>query len=204
MSVITAQEVYAYLEGYGIDSKVISDTWIIARVENFIVPQIKDWTELNFDGILETTEYYSGTGSSIIILRKKPVEEILKIELVTSAYGSQFNFQNIELIKADGIIKARGIWEEQNNLYSIFPRGKNNIKITYKYGFTDYPALIKEAILYLTCDQVLMNLANRTGGGSSSRNRNYGERGRYSDLRNDLARQAHSLLKPYMTGVIGT
>jgi hypothetical protein len=46
----------------------------------------------------------------------------------------------------------------------------------------------------------------RTGGGSlgvSAWNRGYGIRGKYQDIRNDLARQALDILKNYSTGVVG-
>ena len=73
-------------------------------------------------------------------------------------------------------------------------------------GFSSIPPDVYEAIMYLTAEAALGHIGSRTGGGSISvqgYGRSFGSRGKYTDIRNDLARQGISLLRHYMTGVIG-
>ncbi len=203
MAAPVAEDIYEYLEGYGIDSKVITPKWINKRISSLIIPKILSWTAQSFDGEKEVKEYYSGTGSSLLILNRRPITELVGIEYVSAYDWEVRNEFTVAVIKEEGILKARGIRNNEHVSFT-FPRGSNNLIITYKYGYTDYPEDIKEAIIMLGAEQTLKILASRTGGGSSSRNRNYGDRGRYTEIRNDLAREAHSLLKPHMTGVTGS
>ena len=109
------------------------------------------------------------------------------------------------MIADEGILKAKANFNESNYV-PIFARGERNLRIQYTYGIDDldnYPD-IKHAVICFTAEKVLGHIASRTGGGSLSVqafSRQYGNRGKFSDMRNELARDGVALLREYITGV---
>lgn len=206
MALPSATDVYEYLEGYGISSTIITSAWIEKRRDRNISKKIEQWTGFPVEGIKEEVEYVSGTGSSIIFLSRHSDTIVLKsIKLVqSSVIDWNLNLENIEVLGSEGVLKAKNSVEDLTLSNWVFPRGKKNLKITYDIGYgSNLPDDLNEAILLLMCEQTLMQLAGRTGGGSTP-NKSFGNRGRYSEIRNDLARQAMSLIRPFMTAVVGT
>ena len=203
----TAVEVYEVLEGYGVDTSVLSEKWIDNRRDNFVVPWVERKTRQSFSGTVQTVEYYSGRGSSVLTLDRKPIVSIDDVRLVHTGGGNfLIDVTTLVLIASEGIIKVRRNFEESTLVDPIFPRGRRNIQVTYTYGFADFPAPIKEAVAYLTAEAALGNIAARTGGGDLSTinyNRSFGDRGKYTKIRADLARWGHSLLSEYWTVVTG-
>lgn len=184
----------------------LTSKWIQERLDKFVVPFVERITRQYFSGTRQAVEYYSGNGKNYLILNRKPIVSLDEIRYVLG--GSNFtilNLQNIEVISAEGLLKAKRNYEEAYYL-PVFARGDYNIKITYTYGYTECPDTIKEAVIYLAAEQALGFLGARTGGGSlsmQSYSRNYGTRGKFQDIRNDLSRQAYAILQPYMTSVVG-
>jgi hypothetical protein len=200
----TAAEIRAILESYGIIDSVLSDSWIENCRDNEVIPHVKDITRMTFEGEAETTEYYNGNGHSVLILNRRPVVELVSIETVGAiVVGNLVNAT--ELIPAEGMIKARTNYKEA--VYGpIFPKGDKNIKVTYKYGYVDYPNDVKRAVALLVAAKSLALVGARTGGGSltvQSHSRNYGPGGKYSDIRKELIASGYGLLKKYMTSVTG-
>jgi hypothetical protein len=205
MSAPTADEIRTFLEGYGIEATQLTSTWIENRRDRFVIPYIENITRQKYSAIQTVIEYYNGNGTSLLILNRRPVVALVEVRLVTYNYAETIlGLGNIEVISAEGMLKAVGV--SDNYPYtSVFPKGTKNIKVTYTYGYADYPADIKEAITYLCAEQLLGFIGARTGGGSvsgQSWSRNFGPRGKYTDIRNDLARQAMSILRKYMTSVV--
>lgn len=206
MSLPTGIEILEFLQGYCITTTEMPTEWLESRRDNFVVPYVERITRQSFSAVKSITEYYSGNGKNFLILNRRPIVELTEIRYVLG--GSNFtilNLQNIEVVSAEGILKAKRNYEESYYL-PIFAKGDYNLKVTYTYGCADCPATIKEAIMYLVVEQALGFLGSQTGGGSLSAqayNRSYGPRGKYGDIRNDLARQAHAILSQYMTGVVG-
>jgi hypothetical protein len=204
--VVTPADVRALLECYGIDSTVLSDTWIENRIKNFIGPWVQRVTRMSFGGTTQVSEYYSGNGSSTLILNRRPLISVDEIFLVSyNDVDTRLGIGNVVLLKDEGILKAVGVFENYPYI-SIFPKGQNNVKITYTYGFATPPNEIKEAMTNFCAEQALGLIGNRTGGGdltTQGYNRQYGSRGKYTIIRNDLARQGHALIQPYITRVIG-
>ena len=65
---------------------------------------------------------------------------------------------------------------------------------------------LKRAVIKLCAESALGFVGARTGGGSitvQGFSRNFGNRGKYQDIRNDLSRQAWAVIKKYMTSVVG-
>lgn len=204
MAAPTATEIRDLLEGYGITETVVSDSWIEARRDNIVIPHVKDITGMTFDSESEVTEWYNGTGQSTLILNRKPVNSITEIiEVGTLTEGDLSG--SVELIGNEGIVKVKTNYTE--GIYGpIFRRGTKNLKITYKYGTTDYPADVKEAIMNLVAAKILVFVGTRTGGGGlgvQAFSRNHGSHGKYTDIRKELVAAGYSLLKKYMSAVVG-
>jgi len=206
MPLPTPTEVRAFLEGYGIDSAKLSDKWIEDRITGFIVPYVERVTRQSFNAVASVTEYYSGNGSNILILNRRPIVAITAISYVLGSNVQGFiDLTRVEQINSEGVIKSKANYDETYML-PVFAKGKRNLKITYTYGYSSPPADVKEAMIYLACEQILGFVGARTGGGSlgvHAYNRNFGNRGKYQDIRNDLARQAHSVLSKYITRIVG-
>ena len=188
------------------DYAYINQSWIEKRRDNFVVPYVERVTRQSFGSIKSVVQFYSGNGKNYLLLNKKPIVALTEIRYVLG--GSNFtilNLQNIQVVASEGILKAKRNYEEAYYL-PVFARGDYNIQITYTYGYADCPEDVKEAVMYLCAEQILGFIGARTGGGSltmQSYGRNYGSRGKYQDIRNDLSRQAYALLSPYMTSVVG-
>jgi hypothetical protein len=205
MPIVTETEIRNFLEGYGITATVLSDPWIKDCRDNVVVPHIEDITGMSFSGIQEITEYYSGNGTSVLILNRKPIVEVTNFTYIGAV--TNYNLLGvIELIDAEGMLKAKTDYSE--GIYGpIFRKGNKNIRITYKYGTSDYSAVVNNAIKRLVAVQILSLLGNRTGGGDLSvqaHGRSYGSHGKYTNIMKQLAHTAYQLLKPWMTGVVGS
>lgn len=214
MPIPDSQDVYSYLEGYGISKTNISPTWIQKRISNLVIPWIEGKTRLVFDAEKEVTEYLSGTGKEILMLSKRPVNSITSIRYVRSTGAVTDLTNSIELSKEEGMIISRNNPSEGQYL-NMFEKGNKNIAVTYKYGQNDFvdpnnnreSVDIKEAIVYISVKQVLIQMGARTGGGSltvQAHGRNYGGRGKYTDIINNLDMMAYEILKRYFTGVAGS
>lgn len=206
-------DVYGLLEGYCIDNTVISEEWISSRMYRTVIPWIEKRTNLSLGEEKAITEYYSGNGGALLILNRRPINEITALAYVSFADETTGNLINsVELIKAEGILVSRRRLMESTDP-TTFVRGTNNIKITYKYGFNNLvdpdgnEALdISEAIIYMTAARALAFIGARTGGGSLSvqqYSRNFGQRGKYGDIITTLERDAYGILQGYFPHVVG-
>ena len=203
---VTAQNVRDFLEGYCIDQTQLSNTWIDSRLKGFIIPYVERVTRLSISGVKSYVELYSGNGKSILILNRKPIISIQDIRYIVGGINfPSFPLSSIEVVQNEGVLKAKQNWEASYTL-PLFAKGDYNIRVTYTAGFDIIPDDLNEAVLYLTAEQALVFIGARTGGGSISTqgySRNYGSRGMFQDIRNDLARQAHFILNNYATGIVG-
>lgn len=203
MAAPTATEIRAELEGYGITTAVLTDEWVDRCRDEEIISHVEDVTNQSFDAEVEVTEYYSGTGKSLLILNRRPVNSITSIRIVGGIGGDVSGL--ITLSEQEGIIKVSSNYSE--GVYQpLFQKGDKNIEVTYKYGTTDFPTKVKRAIKNLVAAKMLNQIQARTGGGAlgvQAFNRNFGSHGKYTDIRKELVHTAYSLLKSYMTGVVG-
>ena len=206
MAIPTAKEIRDFLEGYEITIPVLSDEWINKRTTNFIVPFVERVIKSKIASLDEYEEYLSGTGQEILILSRKPIVEVISISYVRRLdYPHIISLAGITILKDEGILKTIPNLIE-GNYSSVFAKGHKNIKVVYTAGYEAVPIELHEAILYLSSEQILGFIGARTGGGSLSVqgfSRNFGQRGKYQDIRNDLSRQANILLAKYKTGIIG-
>lgn len=203
----TATEIRDILEGYMIDTTAVTDAWIEKHRDSFVIPLMERKTRQTFYRTAQVTEVYSGNGTTTLTLNRRPVISLDSIRYLVLA----INFENvavdaIELIGNEGILRSLESTIIEATTIPVFPKGKSNIQVTYTYGYTDLPVLLQTAIEYFTAEGVLGLIADRTGGGNLSTqgwNRDWGQRGKYTNIRNDLARKGYIAMKEYMTGVVG-
>jgi len=204
MAMPTAKEVFALLETYNVEAQ-LSEAWVDDKMTGMVIPWVEKKTKLSLSGVGgPVTEYYSGTGSSILVLRRRPIVALLSISY-TNVPSDQFFISPlaIQVIADEGILKAKANFNEANYT-PIFARGERNLRIQYTYGFDEVPADVFHAVKCLTAEKVLGHIASRTGGGGlsvQSFSRQYGSRGKFTDIRNELARDGIAALRDYLTGV---
>jgi len=182
---------------------IVSDTWIQNTITNEIMPIIERMTRLTFDRLSQVTEYYDGTGSSILILRRRPIVQLLQISYTNVDTNLYYLTPTaIQVVAEEGILKAKANFNESSYI-PIFYRGDRNLRITYQYGYANCPADVARAITLLAADLTLAHVANKTGGGNQGLpgiSRDFGDAGKYTHIRHDFALRANSLLRKYMTG----
>ncbi|MCK5603986.1 hypothetical protein KAR91_19015 [Candidatus Pacearchaeota archaeon] len=202
----TPQDVRDELEGFGITTSLLSDAWIQRRI-NRVILWVESKIAMPVEGTKQFEETYSGTGSALLPLDRRPIISLDKIAYVNAPdISSSISITSILPLLDQGILRSRTNFNE-SNIVPIFWRGTNNILVTYTAGFATINENIKCGIIYLTAEKVLGIAANRTGGGDlavKSFSRTYGKRGKYSHYRNELARDGMALIKPFMTGMVGT
>lgn len=190
-----------------IQYSALSDSWLINTRDNQIVPVVRRMTGVDMGGIKRVTEYHSGTGSTILILNRRPIVKLHAINLITNPENWVYvSPSSVDPIAEEGILKLKAVLETWQNYVPAFPRGTDNIKVDYEYGYDQVPADICRAICMLTASQALALVGARAGGGSlgvQGFNKNYGDRGKWTDIRNELEGWAHALLRPYVMGMIG-
>jgi len=193
---------------------IITDDWLVKRRDQMVIPLVERAIRLPLRATKSITEYHSGVGNSTLIMNRRPIIEVTNITYVSIPNQQQTGnlLASIELIAEEGILRSKVNFNEAS-FEPIFPRGTNNIKVTYTYGFTDLvddnsveATDLHEAILNMVSKQALVFIGARTGGGSLSQtnwSRSYGERGRYTDVINLMDQNAYVILRKYSTGVIG-
>lgn len=208
MSVPTIQEIRDNLEGYNITSSIISDAWITIKRDKSVVPFVNKFISSSLLTEEIVTEFYSGNGTQTLILNRRYVKEIVSIQLVNWINSLIFlSPSSVELISEEGILKVKSSAYSEYRTYSFFPRGENNIKITYKYGYNNViPDDINYAIILLTNVHMLRHLEGSTGGGNLSTqgySRDYGAKGKYTHYINRLSDEAINTLRYYTSSVVG-
>lgn len=191
-----------------IQYKALSDKWLVDTRDCQVIPVVKRMTGLTFDGPQRVQELHSGTGSTILILNHRPIRQVYAINLITNPENWVYVSPSSVLpIEEEGILKLKAVLESWQNYVPAFPRGTNNIRVDYEYGLDDIPCEVKRAIAMLTASQALAMIGARSGGGGISvqgYSKNYGDRGKYTDYRNELERWADSLLRPFVMGILGS
>ena len=198
-------DVRAVLESYGIDAAALSDGWINDNLINEVYPIVKRITRQTFDAVETVTEYYDGTGSSILVLRRRPILALINLSYTNVDSNLYYLTPSaMQVITDEGMLKAKANFNE-STYTPIFWKGQRNLRVTYSVGFANCPNDVAQAMKYMVAESALGQIADQTGGGGltvQSFSRDYGKRGRYTNIRNALARRAHALLLPYMTGTI--
>ena len=206
----TSSDVYLFLEGYGVTNSVITEGWINNRIDNLIIPWIQRKTRLSFISEETKIEYISGTGNNILQLSRAPINELVSLAYLRSADVVSNLVDAVEVDLETGTLIMKGLITEGKR-QGIFRKGNKNIKVSYKVGYDDFVdgdeiVDVKEAVICMAAKQVLIFIGARTGGGSLSTegfSRNFGNRGKYTDIINQLDMNAYSILNNYFkSGVV--
>lgn len=209
----TAAMIRDYLEGYDIDATVISDAWIEDQRDGFVIPAINKMIRSSLVSVKEVTEYYSGNGGSVLVLNRRPINEIVNIGYVSS-FEIIYNMADaMEIDYASGILKLKSYTGDGASATSRFSKGEKNVKVTYTYGYTELvdgegerKYDLEMAVKLWVAKMALNQIGARTGGGSISQQnwgRNFGPLGKYSDIIKQMDTQIYQILAGYKTGVIG-
>ena len=183
----------------------ISEMWLVNARDGFIVPYFASKLRMTYQGVQTATEYVSGNGGSVLVLRRRPIVDLISISY-TNVVSNQYYISPmaIQIINEEGILKARANFNEANYT-PIFARGERNLRIMYTYGGTDYPVDVFRLIVLGMTDRALIQIANRTGGGPSlgvqGFSRNYGPMGKFGEFRKEIAREIQAILRMRMTGI---
>lgn len=200
---VTPANLYAELECYGINASVLSHAWIEAKRDQFIVPWVERKTRIPVSTSTRqyTDEFYSGTGSSILMLRRRFISSVDSLQLVNGGdFSANLNVGALEIISREGILKSRRNFDESAGP-AYFPRGNDNIKISYTVSVpSDIQDALCHAVKCFLAEKALGSIASRTGGGDlsiQSFSRQFGRRGRWSHIRNDYAREGMASIKDF-------
>jgi len=191
---------------------------LVYEIHNYIVDPVlnknssyvESLTGISLNGVKEYTEFHSGQGTHELMLDRKNINELLSIEILNRVPDNGIiSTSSIEVLSNMGVLRLKRIVESANILLMNFPRGQNNIKVTYTSGYEigEVPKEILDAIVLLTIADILGDQAGFEGGGTSisveGYSQSFGAKGKYSEIRADYYRQAKVLLKKYYTGVVG-
>jgi hypothetical protein len=206
MSLPTATEIRNFLEGYGITSEVLNDSWIEGERDDTIIPYVEGILGYSISTVEEKVEYLSGTGTDILIMNRKNIVSLTSIEFVRGGdVYSRIDIGSVDVISEKGILKAKvGIPEFYD--YTIFPKGNNNIKIKYNVGGA-LTNEVRKAIIKLCCIVILNNIEGRTGGGDltvQGFSRSHGKAGRYHNIRSRLHAEAMYVISRKASSVVGS
>jgi len=181
---------------------VVSDKWLAGIRDNYVMPWVNAHTRQSFDGIKQATEYYDGTGSSLMILRRRPIVSLINIHYTNVDSNLYYLTPSaIQVIADEGILKAKANFNESTYI-PIFYKGSRNVVVVYTYGYSTMPDDVKEAICCLCAEQALAHVGSKTGGGDLSGqgySRSFGSSGKWTHERKTLAKEGLSLLRNYMT-----
>lgn len=185
----------------------LSEKWVVDYRDQFVIPWIEGKIRMSLRTTSSITEYVSGTGSEIIVLSRRPINSVTTIKYVSDGENVSNLLQSVELLSEEGMIRSKTRYSESVVTSRVFARGNKNIKVEYVYGFTDLAGAddIGYAIKALCAKRVLNHVGAATGGGSVSvqaYSRQYGQRGKYTDVMNELDKEAYQILKKYWTGVV--
>ena len=135
-----------------------------------------------------------------IVLRYAPLEATECEEQLQSHYGRVYLSHRdiIDILEVDG--GTFDVDKKQGILMGSFPP---LVKVRYTYGgkYAD----VHRACVLLTASFVLGFIGSTTGGGSlnvQGYGRNYGARGKYNDIRQELDRNAYELLQKHVVGMV--
>ncbi len=198
----TAAEIRQLLENYGITSSVISDEWLETTRDDYVIPWVEGKIRKSLTKLQTVEEFYSGNGEPVLVLRRRPVVAIVSISYTDVAPDQPpLSAAAVTLLAAEGMVRARVV---DGQYCHTFRRGTKNLRVRYQVGYTDPPPKLRDAIKCLVAEEALGQIADQTGGGNltvQSFGRQYGNRGKYTNIRNQLARRALASLRSEMTGV---
>ena len=211
MADIVAQDIRDNLEGFSITQSIVSDARILQWLNGNVIPFVENTTKQSLQAVkTEPAEYHIGNGSKQLILDRRPIIDLVSIQIVP-LLGATFilGLDSFINIADEGIVRIKSTLSGSYSVFAYFPRGEN-VEVSYTYGWASISALptdLRQALIDMTSVHVLRHLAGQTGGGNLSVqgfSRDYGLKGKYTDMRTSLSNSALAVLKKYSSTVIGS
>jgi len=171
---------------------------------------IENYTGQSFTGIQTVDELHDGSGTTELLLDRRPVIDLQNIVILSWPYTNYvITPSSIQVDQNMGLLRVKNVYDVGfSPIAPSFPKGRNNIKITYTYGFATLPNDVAAALaLFVSAD--VLGLASGQRGDVASLSvegwsRSYGNpRGKYGVVRNDMVTRARALLRSYKTSVVG-
>lgn len=196
---VTPADVRLHLESFGITEAQMSDAWIDKTRDTFVIPYIEKVIHRSLTSAepAEHTEIIDSYGDNMIVLRRRPILADPK-PTIRYIYPADY----AEVSESFGLGVAEVLESEGSLRLFHQPKGDYNLKVTYSVPTAVGDVTLERVITLFLSEKVLGAIASRTGGGqlsTSGYSRNFGERGKYTEYRDELTREAISLLQPYMS-----
>lgn len=202
-----AETICAYLDGFPvnisqkrIDAIVSAQTALVERI-----------TGLSFTGVEQIEELHDGTGHEELLLDRRPVLSLVDIQILSWPYTNYaISADSIMVVSDQGMLRVKNLYDVSFQPVSpVFPKGRNNVKVTYTAGYSTPPADVASAIALLGFADALGQAAGMAGDAASLSvegwSKSYGNpRGKFANARADAVQKARSLLRPYVSSVVGT
>lgn len=189
---------------YSVKTRAIND--IITRQTDFIQRQVN----VSLSGVQEYTEWHDGSGTSELMLDRKNINSLVSIYVITQPnWQFTISASGIDIINGQGILRAKAATDMEFQARTpLFPKGENNIKVTYTAGFNEMPADLQIALQLMAQADVLGDAAAQAGDPASINvvawSRSWSNpRGQYGNIRNQWYSQAMHIIRDYGSGVVG-
>jgi len=161
----TSKTKVAYL--LDIDEAVIQDEWM-----EWAEAELEEKTQKSFKEITVTNKRYDGSGSDELILDEYPITSITKIEYLYQYQPTEVWLElastYYRLYTRTGIVKMTPDLSGLTDI-SEFEEGVQNIRMTYKYGYTAIPKLVELLATLLTAQKYQIYLDQTDGVISSEK-----------------------------------
>ncbi len=171
---------------------------------------IEKYTGLSFSGVQTIDELHDGSGNTELLLDRRPVLTLENIVILSWPYTNYvITPSSIEVVGPMGMLRVKNVYDVGfSPIAPVFPKGQNNIKVTYTCGYTSFPSEVQAALVLLVAADVLGLAAGQRGDANSLSvegwSRSYGNpRGKYGVVRNDMVIRARTMLRGYKTSVVG-
>lgn len=171
---------------------------------------IEKYTGLSFSGVQTIDEIHDGSGTTELMLDRRPVLTLENIVILSWPYTNYvITPSSIEVIGDQGMLRVKNVYDVGfTPIAPAFPKGRNNIKVTYTCGYASFPAAVQAALVLMVCADVLGLAAGQRGDVNSLSvegwSRSFGSpRGKFGIVRNDMVTRARTLLRGYKTSVVG-
>lgn len=179
---------------------------MIDRQTGFIERQVN----VSLSGVTEYTEWHDGSGTSELMLDRKNINALVSIQVITQPnWQFSISTSGIDIINGQGLLRCKAATDmEFQARPPLFPKGQNNIKVTYTAGFSAMPTDLQQALQLLTQADVLGDAAAQAGDAASINvvawSRSWSNpRGQYGNIRNQWYSQAMHIIRDYGSGVVG-
>jgi len=165
MYLYTTKTKVAYL--LNISEELIQDEWL-----EWAEAEVEEKTQKIFHEIVVTNKLYDGPGSDELILDEYPITTVTKVEYLTqyqpTEVWEELDDAYYRLYTKNGIIK---LTPDLSGLSDIdeFEEGVQNIRISYKYGYTIVPKLVEFLATLLTAQKYQIYTTGGSGTISSEK-----------------------------------